>query len=207
VLTLYGYPRSSNVLKVRFLLAELGLEYELVPVPIPQPRPAWYYALNPLGKVPTLVDDGITLTESHAILRYLARREGRHDLYGPTPGEAAHVDEWLDRFALVLRPALHRHETVALHWVDGEGFTPELGDPEAARAVAERIAPTLRLFDGLVSPAGTVHGRFTIGDCAIGPVLYRTRHSGLDLEPYPNLLGLRETIIARPAFAAAEPVL
>ncbi len=154
MLTLYGYPRSSNALKVRFLLEELGLAYAQELVPVEQPRPAAYLALNPLGKVPTLVDDGITLTESHAILRYLARREGRHDLYGPTPGEAAHVDEWLDRFALVLRPAFFAHESVALHWVAGRGFFPELGDPAAARAVAERIAPTLRLFDGLVtSPA------------------------------------------------------
>jgi glutathione S-transferase len=207
VLTLYGYPRSSNALKVRFLLEELGLAYEHALVPIPEPRPASYLVLNPMGKVPTLVDDGITLTESHAILRYLARREGRHDLYGPTPGEAAHVDEWLDRFALVLRPAFFSHEAVALHYVAGQGFTPELGDPEGARARAERIAPTLRQFDALVSPDGAVLGRFTIGDCAIAPILYRTLRSGLDLAPYPNLLGLRETLVARPGFQAAGPVL
>ena len=50
-------------------------------------------------------------------------------------------------------------------------------------------------------------GRFTIADCAIAPVVYRTTHSGLDLTPYPNLLRLRETVIARPAFIAAGPVL
>jgi hypothetical protein len=38
-------------------------------------------------------------------------------------------------------------------------------------------------------------------------VLYRTTHSGLDLAPYANLLGLRETLLARPAFAAAGPEL
>jgi glutathione S-transferase len=204
---LYGYPRSSNALKVRFLLAELGLAYEPELVPVDEPRPAAYLALNPLGKVPTLVDDGIVLTESHAILRYLARREGRHDLYGPTPGEAAHVDEWLDRFALVLRPAFFAHEKRALHYVVGHGFFPEQGDPAAALEMAERIAPTLRLFDGLIAPNGTVFGRFTIADCAIAPVLYRTVHSGLDLTPYPNMLRMRETVLASPAFLAAEPVL
>jgi glutathione S-transferase len=58
-----------------------------------------------------------------------------------------------------------------------------------------------------VSDNGTVLGRFTIADCAIAPVLYRTTHSGLDLSPYPNLLRLRETVTARPAFIAAGPVL
>jgi glutathione S-transferase len=207
VLTLYGFPRSSNALKVRFLLEELGLAYAQELVPVEEPRPASYIALNPLGKVPTLVDDGIVLTESHAILRYLARREGRHDLYGPTPGEAAHVDEWLDRFALVLRPAFFAHEKVALHYEAGKGFFPELGDAEAALERAERIAPTLRLFDELLAPNGTVFGRFTIADCAIAPVLYRSIHSGLDLSSYPNMLCMRETLLARPGFVAAGPVL
>lgn len=207
MVTLYGFPRSSNALKVRFLLAELGLAYEHAPVPIEEPRPAEFLALNPIGTVPTLVDEELVLSESHAIMRYLIRREGRPDLYGPTQAEAAHVDEWLDRLTTVLRPALFRHESVALAYVRGKGFQPEDGDPVAALAVVPSIAPTLRTFDGLVADNGTVLGRFTIADCAIAPVLYRTTHSGLDLAPYPNLLRLRETVIARPAFISAGPVL
>jgi glutathione S-transferase len=207
VLTLYGYPASSNALKVRFLLEELGLDYRQELVPVPEPRPASYLALNPIGLVPTLVDDGIVLSESHAILRYLARREGRHDLYGPTPGEAAHVDEWLDRYALILRPAFFRHERIALGYVRGIGMHPENGDPVGARACAAEIAPTLALFDGLTASNGTVFGRFTIADCALAPVLFRTTLSGLDLSPYPNLERTRAAILARPAFAAAGPVL
>ena len=207
MVTLYGFPRSSNALKVRFLLAELGLEYEHALVPVEEPRPASFLALNPIGKVPTLVDEQLVLSESHAIMRYLIRREGRPDLYGPTQAEAAHIDEWLDRFTTVLRPAFFRHERVALHHVGGEGFHPEQGDPEAALEQAAQIAPTLSLFDGLISDNGTVLGRFTIADCAIAPALYRTTHSGLDLTPYPNLLQLRETVISRPSFIAAGPVL
>ncbi len=207
MVTLYGFPRSSNALKVRFLLAELELAYEHALVPVESPRPASFLALNPIGTVPTLVDEQLVLSESHAILRYLIRREGRPDLYGPTQAEAAHVDEWLDRLTTVLRPAFFRHERVALHYVVGSGFHPEQGDPEAALEVAAEIAPTLRTFDALVSDNGTVLGRFTIADCAIAPVLYRTTHSGLDLTPYPNLLRLRETVMARPAFIAAGPVL
>jgi glutathione S-transferase len=207
VVTLYGYPRSSNALKVRFLLAELGLSYEHGPVPVESPRPDWFLALNPIGTVPTLVDEELVLSESHAILRYLIRREGRPDLYGPTQAEAAHVDEWLDRLTTVLRPAFFRHERVALGYVVGSGFHPEDGDLEAARPIAEQIAPTLRLCESLVSDDGSVLGRFTIADCAFAPVLYRTTHSGLDLTPYPKLLRLRETLIARPSFIAAGPVL
>jgi glutathione S-transferase len=207
VITLYGFPRSSNALKVRFLLAELGLAYTHALVPVETPRPAEFLALNPIGTVPTLVDEELVLSESHAIMRYLIRREGRPDLYGPTQAEAGHVDEWLDRLTTVLRPALFRHERVALGYVDGRGFHPEQGDPARAVDAAASIAPTLRTFDRLVSDNGTVLGRFTIADCAVAPVLYRTTHSGLDLAPYPNLLRLRETVMQRPAFIAADPVL
>jgi glutathione S-transferase len=207
VVTLYGFPRSSNTLKVRFLLAELELLYEHALVPVETPRPDAFLALNPIGTVPTLVDEQLVLSESHAILRYLIRREGRPDLYGPTQAEAAHVDEWLDRLTTVLRPAFFRHERVALGYVQGTGFHPEAGDPEAALECAAQIAPTLRLCEELVSDNGTVAGRFTIADCAFAPVLYRTTHSGLDLDPYPKLLRLRETVMSRPAFIAAGPVL
>jgi glutathione S-transferase len=67
-------PASGNALKVRFLLAELGLDYEIVEVPRPRPRPDWYLELNPAGGVPTLVDGDLVLSESNAILRYLAQR-------------------------------------------------------------------------------------------------------------------------------------
>jgi glutathione S-transferase len=207
VVTLYGFPRSSNSLKVRFLLAELELPYADALVPVESPRPDGFLALNPVGTVPTLVDEQLVLSESHAILRYLIRREGRPDLYGPTQGEAAHVDEWLDRLTTVLRPAFFRHESVALGYVAGTGFHPEHGDPDRALERAAEIAPTLRLCESLVSDNGTVLGRFTIADCAFAPVLYRTTHSGLDLTPYPKLLELRETVTARPSFIAAAPVL
>ncbi len=207
MVTLYGFPRSSNSLKVRFLLHELELPYADALVPVESPRPDDFLALNPVGTVPTLVDEQLVLSESHAILRYLIRREGRPDLYGPTQGEAAHVDEWLDRLTTVLRPAFFRHEAVALGYVVGSGFHPEHGDPERALERATEIAPTLRLCESLVADNGTVLGRFTIADCAFAPVLYRTTHSGLDLTPYPKLLELRETVIARPSFIAAAPVL
>src|SRR5262249_53069124 len=111
---LYDNPASSNALKVRFLLAELGLAYEREEVPIARPRPAAYVALNPFTGIPTLDDDGFVLTESNAILRYLAQREGRDDLYPSEPRAQARVNELLDRFAQTVRPAFFKHEAAAL---------------------------------------------------------------------------------------------
>jgi len=206
-LVLYDNPRSSNALKVRFLLAELGLDYERRAVPLSHPRPEGYLALNPVGGIPTLDDGGMALSESHAILRYLAARAGREDLIGADPLERARVDEFLDRLHTGIRAAFFRHEVPAL------GYSRELGgwdtvprDPQRAAQVALEIRPTLELLDAIVGPEAAVLGRFTIADCALAPVLHRTTHTGLDLDPFPRVAALRSSLITRPAFLAAEPI-
>ena len=206
-LLLYDNPTSSNALKARFLLAELGLACERRTVPYDVPRPDWYLAVNPIGGIPTLDDDGFVLSESNAILRYLANREGRGDLYPTDPSGRARVDMMLDRWSLTFRPAFFRHEKEALGFAPGKGMGGREPDPEAAARVAEEIAPTLQTLDGLVDPSGYALGAFTIADAAAGPVLFRTTKTGLDLVPYPNVLRWRETVTARQAFTAAQPVL
>jgi glutathione S-transferase len=207
-LVLYDYPSSSNALKVRFLLAELALTYERLTVPIQRPRPGWYLAVNPRGLIPTLRDGpSLTLTESHTILRYLAGREGRDDLYPRALDERARVDEFLDRFATGIRTEFHRHEIPALGHTPEGGLGSVAADPAAAERVAAEITPTLRMLDEMVSYRGAVLDRFTIADCALAPVLNRTLHTGLDLSDYPTLRELRRRLVERPAFALAEPVI
>jgi glutathione S-transferase len=204
VLELYDHPNSSNALKVRFLLAELGLDYERVRVPIERPRPDWYAEVNPLIGIPSLRDGDLVLSESNAILRYLANREGRDDLYPVEPAARARVDMMLDRFSLTLRPALFQVEAAALGFTPQGGFGTAPGDPEAARAKIEAAAPTLRTFDGLLASDGYWLGDFTIVDCAAAPALARTVRTGHDLSAFPNLKRVRDLATARPAFQAAE---
>lgn len=204
---LYDNPVSSNALKVRFLLAELELAHERREVPMARPRPDDYVALNPLAGIPTLLDGDLVLAESNAILRYLAGREGRTDLSPADPRERARVDELIDRFTSRFRPALWRHEALALGYAPAVGFDDAARDPEGAARVAQEIAGELALLDGLVGEEFAVLGRFTIADCVIAPVLWRTLGTGLDLTPHPRLAALRDALAARPAWAAAGPVL
>jgi len=204
VLELYDHPISSNALKVRFLLAELGLEYQRTRVPIERPRPDWYAEVNPLVGIPSLRDGDLVLSESNAILRYLANRERRHDLYPVDPAARARVDMMLDRFSLTLRPALFQVEAAALGFTPQGGFGTAPGDPEVARAKIEAAAPTLRTFDGLLASDGYWLGDFTIVDCAAAPALSRTVRTGHDLSAFPNLERVRDLTMARPAFQAAD---
>src|SRR4051812_36153977 len=102
-LALYDNPASSNAMKVRFLLAELGLEYERRHVPLVRPRPDWYAEIYPFATIPFFEDGEMRLGESNAILRYLANREGRTDLYPVDPAERARVDWALDAWSTQFR--------------------------------------------------------------------------------------------------------
>ncbi|MEO1679080.1 MAG: glutathione S-transferase family protein [Pseudomonadota bacterium] len=64
---------KSRALRVLWMLEEIGAPYEHVAAP---PRSADVLALNPSGKVPVLVEDGIPISDSTAILHYLADKHG-----------------------------------------------------------------------------------------------------------------------------------
>ena len=199
-LTLYGAPTSGNALKVRFLLAELDLAYECIDVPMAKPRPDWYLALNPVGGVPTLVDDDLVLPESNAILRYLAAREGRSDLYPTTLPERARVDRLLDTWSTSVRPASFPLENAA-------GLGGERNEA-AIPAAAATLEPVLDAVERLVAENGTIAGSFTIADVCAAPTLFRSAKLPLPLDfaRWPKLRLVRETVTSRASFLAAGPV-
>ena len=87
MLTFY-YNGAPNPLKVALFLEESGLPYEPVPVDTrrgDQHTPA-FRAINPNAKVPAIVDDGVAVFDSNAILLYLAEKTG---LFLPEEGRAA----------------------------------------------------------------------------------------------------------------------
>lgn len=71
-----------------------GLDYELAFVALQDLGSEDYLKINPNGKVPTLETEDGPIFETHAILRYAARKAGK--LYGSSPYEQAQVDQWLD---------------------------------------------------------------------------------------------------------------
>ncbi len=68
------------------------------------------------------------------------------------------------------------------------------------------IAPQIALLEQILSDGPYALGEFTIADCAIAPVLFRTTKTGLDLSAYPKISRLRDAHLARPAFTAAGPI-
>jgi glutathione S-transferase len=191
MLLLYDNAASTNALKVRFLLGELGLEAERVEVPLGDARPDWYRELHPFATVPCLVDDGLVLTESNTILRYLAGREGRDDLYPVDVRSRARADALLDALSLQVRPALWDAELAVLY------DAPPDVDWRASLAAA--IAGWERLIDD----GGHATGSFSIVDCAARARLAHLPRLGLDLAPHPRTRRLLDVVGARPAYRAA----
>jgi len=131
VFTLYWRPGSS-ALAPHAALAEIGADYRLVRVEREQAQsdPA-YRALNPLGIVPTLVEEesGLVLTESAAILLYLGDRFPQARL---APTERAEYYRWLVFLTNTLQTTMLRV------------FYPErYGDPGSVQAAATRDAHEL----------------------------------------------------------------
>src|SRR6266852_5049331 len=87
MLKIWGRTTSSNVQKVLWCCAELGIAYERVDLggPFGGNRDPEYLAMNPNGRVPTISDDGLILWESNTICRYLAATRHGERLYPSAP--------------------------------------------------------------------------------------------------------------------------
>lgn len=87
----FYFNLSPNPMKVALFLEESGLPYEPVPIDTRKGEQftAQFVAINPNSKVPAIVDDGISVFDSNAILLYLAEKTGR---FLPAPGQAQRAE-------------------------------------------------------------------------------------------------------------------
>ena len=98
MLKILGRRTSGNVMKPLWAADELGLDYEQVDIggKFGGNREDDYLAMNPMGLVPTLIEDDFTLWESNAITRYLCAKHGHGSLCPADPRNRAVADTWMD---------------------------------------------------------------------------------------------------------------
>ncbi|WP_275285919.1 glutathione S-transferase family protein [Halomonas elongata] len=96
MIQLYGAP-PTRALRVIWLLNELGLEYEVVPVDLLQGEHLQrnFLDLNPAARVPVLVDGGLVVTESSAIQLYLADKYPQAGFIPETVEDRAQMYRWI----------------------------------------------------------------------------------------------------------------
>ncbi len=182
-LTIWGRANSVNVQKVLWCAEELGLGYRRIDAGMQFGRNTEpeYLAMNPNGRVPTLVDGDFVLWESNSIMRYLALAYGKGStIYPEAPKLRAAVDRWLDWTLSTLQP------------VDRPVFwalvrTPaEKRDMAAIQKDADAEAVVWRIADVQLATRQFIEGdQFTLADIAVGA--YARRWFGVEGIRKPKL--------------------
>jgi glutathione S-transferase len=191
---LYDYAASCNCYKVRLLLAQLGREYERVPVDIfaGETLTDEYAAMNPARTTPVLeTDDGRFLPESAAILFYLA--EGTTFL--PDDAfERAEVVRWLIYEQTDVIPTMGG---LRFRLLVGR-LTPD--EPDAVRRKEGSLEVLHLLDEHLATREFFVGARYTIADIAIYGYSHLAHEAGIDMEPYENLRAWFERVEQQPGY-------
>jgi glutathione S-transferase len=197
VLKVYGRRSSFNVQKVLWLVDELGIEHEHIPLggdhgglETPELR-----AMNPNGLIPVIDDGGTVVWESHAILRYLAARHCAGRFWSDDPAERARWDQWMDWARGFQQDFLD-----GVFW----GFyrTPEaLRDGRAIERSVARSGEWLGVLNGVLEGRAFILGEeLTLADIPAGALLFR--YYGIDIArpPLPNVEAWYDRLKARPAY-------
>jgi GST-like protein len=196
MITLYGGP-TPNARKVAIALEEMELPWRLELIDIlagDQFRPD-FLALNPNNKAPVIVDDepadggaALVLSESGAILWYLAEKTGRFLPVGPRDRAICH--QWLMFQMSGVGPMFGQNAHFSFYAKDKHEYS-------IAR-YANEVTRLLRVLDGRLAEATWLAGdAYTIADMATWP--YVARQVDMRAAEFANLKRWADLIGARPA--------
>lgn len=197
-LTYFDGPGRAEPIRVALRIS--GLSFEDRRLKFPEFAEARARGDFPLGSVPVLDIDGVRLTQTPAILRYIAR-VGDQGLYPADPWKALLVDSALDTMNDTLSHAL----------------LPSLFERDMEKKLAMRVelaagpmARVLRYVDGLIAQSGgpfVAGEQMSIADLVIAQQVLQVRRGGLDgisasyLESYPHVNALADAYLAEPRIA------
>jgi glutathione S-transferase len=198
MLKVYGFARvnrgargNTRDLRVLWALEEMGLPYEIVGMDHPNHDldTAAYRALNPFGQIPVIDDDGVVVSESGAILLYLARKSGKlmpHELAGE-----AQVLRWcFSALTTIEVPVL---SLWFVNMCGGKGSKPSESLQDWAKMRLEQL-------DGWLAERKFIAtDDFTVADILMTHVLDAGTKPEM-LKPHAHLLAYRARCTERPAW-------
>ena len=211
---LYGANQSPFVRKVRVVLEEKGIPYEVEPT-VPEPKTPQLLALHPLGKIPILRDGDVVIPDSSVICAYLEKTHPTPALYPDDPADFARalfLEEYADArlaegmgaivFERFVKPNLLRQPTDAkrLQELLAGARARWFGEPAAAGA---QVTPILDYLESVLpGDRDSVLARFSIADAALGAHLGWLAATGLELDTarWPRTARYYTALLARPSF-------
>lgn len=194
MIELFAYS-TPNSIKPMILLEELGVAYTLTGVNIKkgEQKAAEFLALNPNGKVPVLRAGGQVITESAAIMIFLAEKYQR---FVPTaPADRIQMFEWIFFHASALGPSFGQ-----------AGFFKKMA-PEKLPIAIDRFDAeakrTLRVLDQYLAKREFLAGEYSIADMVNFGWIWRREFAEVTLDGLPNIQRWYSAIDKRPAVMAA----
>lgn len=201
MLTLYSNQGSGNCYKVRLLLHLLGYEFEIkeIDTVAGDTRTEAFRAINPVGKVPTLVlDDGTVLSESNAMLLHFSR-DTQYMPFDELDQTFAH--QWLfwEQYSHETAIAVARY---SMHYLENTAESdPRLPDLWAKGYEALRV-----MENHLAERDYFVANQFSIADIALYAYTHMADEGGFDLTAYPHVVSWLERCRTQPRFKSIHEV-
>ncbi|TDG98781.1 hypothetical protein EPR50_G00204030 [Perca flavescens] len=196
---LHGYFRSSCSWRVRIAFALKGIEYDQAPVNLikdgGQQHTEQYKALNPMQQVPAVEIDGITLSQSLAVIQYIDETRQGPRLLPADPKKRAQVRMISDVIASGIQPLQNLYviqkigaEKVqwAQHFID-RGF--------------QALEPILKQTAGKYC----VGDEISMADICLVPQVYNAERFKVDVGQYPTIKRLNQTLVEIEAFKVTNP--
>ncbi|MCW8279623.1 glutathione S-transferase (plasmid) [Agrobacterium sp. 33MFTa1.1] len=189
---LYFHPLSGHAHRARLFLSLVDQPFELIDVDLArgEHKSPEFLKMNAFGQVPVLVDGDTVISDSNAILTYLAKKLGKSDWLPEDPTGAAQIQRWLSVAAgqIAFGPAAARLITV-------------FGAKYNADEVIARAHALYSVLDQeLATRRWLVSDRPTIADVAIYSYTARAPEGNVDLSAYPNVRAWLERVESLPGF-------
>lgn len=195
---LYGRTTSFNVQKVLWLLDELGLTYELVELGgrFGGLETEDFQQLNPMKKVPVLIDGERLIWESHTILRYLVLEYSPQTWGKGSPYSRSLYERWMDWSQVTFQPAF-----MATFW----GYyrmPPDKRDMNTVESNLVRCKQCLEQIEAQLKETDYLAGSsMSLADICVGAVLYRLTTQGLSISLSANTQRWFDELCIRPGYA------
>lgn len=193
---IYDFPRGARGLRAGWLCEEMGLDYDFRPVSFP-PDDA-YRAIDPMGRVPRLVDDGTSIGESIAIMLAIVRKHGPTPLLPDDPDSHARTLE----MTVFGEASLSDPMDVLLMVKYGAPAGEDGG--WAARATRTRLKRSMDHLETLVRDRTHLVGdALTLADISVATALVMWT-GGLQEKLTPGLAAYLQALQQRPAYRSAS---
>jgi len=192
---IYG-GKKSRAIRCMWMLEELNLPYEFQPVDFNagEGQKPEYLALNPAGKVPTMVMDDLVLTESMAINLYLANKFAS-PLLPTNPEQLAQVHRW----TLWAVTEVEFYLTVVVR----ELKRGDKADPERNKENMALALKTVSVLENHLAKSGSdflLGNEFTLADLNTASVVCSLPMIGASLDGFPNTSAWLGRCLARPTW-------